>query len=172
MMRRLFQAHNINALITASGNTVQSFWGGLFSKILAGQDLASIIMKPGASACCVFLCACQAASAVAASAPSLPGFAFRRCWGPCCCARCWRRCAGCWWCQEGGGKEGRVFIRGVCWRRRRRLVRRGRGLVNLCAASVVACRVMRNNPLLSLKNEAPCKEATQWSRVYLWMKHK
>lgn len=41
------QADNINALISASGNTVQSFWGGLFAKILAGQDLDSIIMKPG-----------------------------------------------------------------------------------------------------------------------------
>ena len=33
---------NINALIKASENTVRHrFWGGVFSKILAGQDLVS-----------------------------------------------------------------------------------------------------------------------------------
>ncbi len=44
---RCNQGDNINALVKASGNTVQSFWGGLFAKVLAGQDLDNIIMKPG-----------------------------------------------------------------------------------------------------------------------------
>ena len=43
------QGDNINAIVKASGNTVQGFWGGLFAKILNGQDLDNIIMKPGAS---------------------------------------------------------------------------------------------------------------------------
>ncbi len=41
------QGDNINSLVKASGNTIQGFWGGLFAKVLAGQDLDNIIMKPG-----------------------------------------------------------------------------------------------------------------------------
>lgn len=41
------QAENIHALIRASGNSVQTFWGDLFAQALAGQDLDNIIVKPG-----------------------------------------------------------------------------------------------------------------------------
>ena len=53
--RRCLQADNINAIISASGNSVQSYWGVLFAKILAGQDLDNIIMKPGACHCRIFV---------------------------------------------------------------------------------------------------------------------
>ena len=40
-------ADNLNALVKASGNTVQAFWGSLYAKFVEGRDLDDLIMKPG-----------------------------------------------------------------------------------------------------------------------------
>ena len=39
-------AENINAVIGATGNTVASYWGGLFQSLLAGKDVDDLIIKP------------------------------------------------------------------------------------------------------------------------------
>ncbi len=70
------QAKNIDALIRASGNSVQSFWGDLFAQALAGQDLDNILVKPGvrewasesesmAAFACILFCTTQLASEAA-----------------------------------------------------------------------------------------------------------
>ena len=38
---------NINAIIKASGNTVATYWGALYSKILAGRSIDDMLLKPG-----------------------------------------------------------------------------------------------------------------------------
>eukprot|EP01084_Bolivina_argentea_P310603 537511_1 len=38
---------SLMSVITASGNKVQAYWGGLVAKALAGKDLDDVIMKPG-----------------------------------------------------------------------------------------------------------------------------
>ena len=40
------QAENINTIVTASGNEVASYWGGLFQGLLAGKDVDDMIIKP------------------------------------------------------------------------------------------------------------------------------
>jgi len=42
------QADNINAVITASGNSVQSYWAGLYASLLSGKDVDELIIKPAA----------------------------------------------------------------------------------------------------------------------------
>lgn len=67
-------AENIHALIRASGNSVQTFWGDLFAQALAGQDLDNIIVKPGATTAASIMMASKfggatgAASAIASGA--------------------------------------------------------------------------------------------------------
>jgi len=43
----LSQADNLNAIITASGNEVQPYWGNLISSFVAGKDLDEFLLKPG-----------------------------------------------------------------------------------------------------------------------------
>jgi ribosomal protein L12E/L44/L45/RPP1/RPP2 len=47
----LLQADNLNALITASGNEVQPYWGNLISTFVAGKDLDEFLLKPGTLKC-------------------------------------------------------------------------------------------------------------------------
>jgi large subunit ribosomal protein LP1 len=57
-------ADNINAIVKASGNSVQSYWGALYSKLVAGRDVDELLMKPGAGG------AAPAAAAPGAAAPA------------------------------------------------------------------------------------------------------
>ena len=41
------QADNLNAVITASGNEVQPYWGNLISSFVEGKDLDEFLLKPG-----------------------------------------------------------------------------------------------------------------------------
>ena len=41
-------ADNINAIVSASGNTVAGYWGALYSKVLAGRNIDDLLLKPGA----------------------------------------------------------------------------------------------------------------------------
>ncbi len=41
------QADNLNAIITASGNEVQPYWGNLISSFVEGKDLDEFLLKPG-----------------------------------------------------------------------------------------------------------------------------
>mmetsp|Transcript_50919 Transcript_50919/g.160996 ORF Transcript_50919/g.160996 Transcript_50919/m.160996 type:complete len:130 (-) Transcript_50919:264-653(-) len=41
-------ADNINALVTASGNEVASYWGALFSDLMNGKNIDELIVQPGA----------------------------------------------------------------------------------------------------------------------------
>eukprot|EP00612_Vaucheria_litorea_P005390 CAMPEP_0171464540 /NCGR_PEP_ID=MMETSP0945-20130129/7825_1 /TAXON_ID=109269 /ORGANISM="Vaucheria litorea, Strain CCMP2940" /LENGTH=87 /DNA_ID=CAMNT_0011991663 /DNA_START=93 /DNA_END=352 /DNA_ORIENTATION=+ len=40
-------ADNINALVTASGNEVQPYWGNLIATFTEGKDLDEFLLKPG-----------------------------------------------------------------------------------------------------------------------------
>ena len=40
-------ADNLNAIITASGNEVQPYWGNLISSFVEGKDLDEFLLKPG-----------------------------------------------------------------------------------------------------------------------------
>ena len=43
-------AQNINTLISAAGGEVEPYWGGLFERILKGQDVAKMLMSTGGGA--------------------------------------------------------------------------------------------------------------------------
>ncbi len=38
---------NINKLVEATGNTVASYWGALYAKLLASRNIDDLLMKPG-----------------------------------------------------------------------------------------------------------------------------
>ena len=57
----LTQADNLNAVITASGNQVQPYWGNLISSFVAGKDLDEFLLKPGKFGVC-FCAACSVAA--------------------------------------------------------------------------------------------------------------
>lgn len=40
-------SENINAIISASGNTVAPYWGALYAKLLAGKNIDDMLLKPG-----------------------------------------------------------------------------------------------------------------------------
>eukprot|EP00178_Gracilaria_changii_P026072 TRINITY_DN80096_c0_g1_i1.p2 TRINITY_DN80096_c0_g1~~TRINITY_DN80096_c0_g1_i1.p2 ORF type:complete len:129 (+),score=28.92 TRINITY_DN80096_c0_g1_i1:75-461(+) len=41
-------AEGINSVITASGNSVAAFWGGMFENLLTGKNVDELIMQPSA----------------------------------------------------------------------------------------------------------------------------
>lgn len=42
-------ADNINAVISATGNSVASYWGGMFESLLSGKDVDELIVTPSAA---------------------------------------------------------------------------------------------------------------------------
>lgn len=63
-------ADNINNLVNATNNKVASYWGAIYSKILANRDIDDLLLKPGVGGGAAVAVAAGGAAPAAGGAPA------------------------------------------------------------------------------------------------------